>query len=143
MTLHMRTKTKKINAILIDPSEQSVRTIEIENNLQEIRKAIKCDLITIVKIQVGNLSLDMILDDEGLLKNTETQQFFKYGIESQLFAGRALITSYNNRTGDTASIPAKDMEKTLEEVFAKVLWVGKAVSKTDLEELLEVKFIAL
>ena len=139
----MRTKTKKINAILIDPTKQSVRTIEIENNLQEIRKAIKCDLITIARIQVGGLNLDMILDDEGLLKNPKTQQFFKYGLHSQLFAGRALITSYDNLTGDTTSIPAEDMEKTLEEVFAKVLWVGKSVSETDLEEFLEVKFVAI
>ena len=97
-------KNKNIRAILIDPFAENVSEVQVQNNLQGYYNAIGCDTITITGLSFGKNSLDMILDDEGLLKDSENQRYFKYKLFSQPFAGRALLVS-SDKQGNTISAP--------------------------------------
>ena len=97
-------KNKNIRAILIDPFLEKVSEVQTQNDLQGYYNAIGCDTITITGLTFGKNNLDMILDDEGLLKNPDSQRYFKYKLFSQPFAGRALLVS-SDREGNTISVP--------------------------------------
>ena len=109
-------KKSNIRVILIDPFEERVKEMQIENDLNTIYQTLGCDLITITSMEGKDYRLDLILDDEGLLKNPEMQKYFKYKLFSQPFAGRGLLTS-SDREGNCASVPdrvrAEDIEKDI------------------------------
>ena len=77
----------------------------------------------------------MVLDDEGLLKDSESQAYFKFGIGSQPFAGKALIISTDDQ-GDFASLPEK---VSVDKINDRVIFFKP--SKETLEESLEIKIM--
>ena len=120
-------------AILIDPFTETITEVNmVDTKLQTIYNLIGCDLITITSLANG---IDMILDDEGLLKNSENQAYFKFGINSQPFAGKALIIATNDE-GDFASLPEK---VSVEKINHRVIFFKP--SKKYLDESCEIKFI--
>ena len=91
-----------IKAILIDPFTETILNVTlVDTKLQTIYSLLGCHLITITNLQDG---VDMVLDDEGLLKDKESQAYFKFGLHSQPFAGKALVIGTNDE-GDLASLP--------------------------------------
>jgi len=120
-------------AILIDPFTETVSQVTLaDTKLQTLKNLIECEIITMTGLADG---VDMILDDEGLLKDSESQAYFKFGIGSQPFAGKALIVGTNDE-GETVSVPEN---VTTEKVFEKVIFFKP--SKNHLEESREIKFI--
>ena len=120
-------------AILIDPFTQTITEVKmVDTKLQTIYALIGCDTITITSLANG---IDMILDDEGLLKDSESQAYFKFGITSQPFAGKALIIATDDE-GDFASLPE---EVSLDKVNDKVIFFKP--SKKTLAESLEIKIL--
>ena len=118
-------------AILIDPFTETVMDVTmVDTKLQTIYALIGCELITITSLAEG---IDMILDDEGLLKNSENQAYFKFGITSQPFAGKALIVATDGE-GDFASLPE---EVSVEKISDKVIFFKP--SKEYLEESSQIK----
>lgn len=97
-------KNKTVRAILIDPFLEKVSEVTIGTDLEQLYTTLGCDLITITRLGVGRDALDMILDDEGLLKDPSSQKYFKYKLFSQPFAGRALLVT-SDKGGNTASVP--------------------------------------
>lgn len=102
-------------AILIDPFTETVSKVTlVDTKLQTFRTLLGCDIITMAGLANG---IDMILDDEGLLKDSESQAFFKIGIGSQPFAGKALVVATDDQ-GETVSLPENiTAEKVLERVI--------------------------
>lgn len=91
-----------IKAILIDPFTETILNVTlVDTKLQTIYSLLGCNIITITNLQTG---IDMVLDDEGLLKEKESQAYFKFGLHSQPFAGKALVIGTNDE-GDFASLP--------------------------------------
>lgn len=120
-------------AILIDPFSETITEVKmVDTKLQTIYALIGCQLITITSLAEG---IDMILDDEGLLKPSENQAYFKFGIASQPFAGKALIIATDDE-GDFASLPEK---VSVEKINDKVIFFKP--SKETLEESLEIKIM--
>jgi len=120
-------------AILIDPFTQTITEVKmVDTKLQTIYALIGCELITITSLAEG---IDMILDDEGLLKNSENQAYFKFGITSQPFAGKALIIATDGE-GDFASLPE---EVSVEKVSDKVIFFKP--SKEYIEESCQIKIM--
>ena len=101
------------------------------SKLQTIYGLIGCDLITITSA----FGVDMVLDDEGLLKDSDSQRYFKIGINSQPYAGKALLVGSDDE-GNFASLPENI---TTEKVFEKIIFFKP--SKNHLEESREIKFI--
>ena len=81
--------------------------------------------------------VDMILDDEGLLKDQDSQRYFKFGIGSQPFAGKALVVGTDDE-GNTVSVPENI---TTEKVSERVIFFKP--SKKYVEESCEIKFIPM
>lgn len=133
----MPKKTQHIRAILIDPFEEKVRELNLNNDLQTIYETIGCELITITGMTRKDCQLDLILDDEGLLKNPETQRYFKYKLFSQPFAGRALITC-SDRGGNCASVPA---HVSAAEIEQDIIWYKP--QQKELDATMEVKVYPL
>ena len=122
---------KPIKAILIDPFTETVSQVTlVDTKLQTLKNLIECEIITMTGLADG---VDMILDDEGLLKDSGSQAYFKFGIGSQPFAGKALIVGTNDE-GETVSLPEN---VTTEKVFERVIFFKP--SKKYLEESLEIK----
>ncbi|NBX70010.1 MAG: DUF3846 domain-containing protein [Proteobacteria bacterium] len=120
-------------AILIDPFTETITEVKmVDTKLQTIYALIGCELITITNLANG---IDMILDDEGLLKDSESQAYFKFGIGSQPFAGKALIIATDDE-GDFASLPEK---VSVEKINDKVIFFKP--SKQTLAESLEIKIL--
>ena len=121
-------------AILIDPFTETVSNVTlVDTKIQTIYNLLGCDLITITSA----FGADMILDDEGLLKDSDSQAYFKIGIDSQPYAGKALLVG-SDPEGNFASLPEN---LTTEKVFEKVIFFKP--SKNHLEESREIKFIPL
>jgi hypothetical protein len=120
-------------AILIDPFTQTITEVKmIDTKLQTIYALLGCHIITITSLAEG---IDMVLDDEGLLKDSENQAYFKFGIGSQPFAGKALIIATDDE-GDFASLPEK---VSVDKINDRVIFFKP--SKQTLEESLEIKIM--
>ena len=118
-------------AILIDPFTETVSQVTLaDTKFQTLRNIIDCEIITMTGLADG---VDMILDDEGLLKDSNSQAYFKFGIGSQPFAGKALIVG-TNEEGETVSLPEN---VTTEKVFERIIFFKP--SKKYLDESLEIK----
>jgi len=118
-------------AILIDPFTQTITEVKmVDTKIQTIYALIGCEIITITSLAEG---IDMILDDEGLLKNSENQAYFKFGIGSQPFAGKALVIA-TDEEGDFASLPEK---VSVEKISDKVIFFKP--SKEYIEESCQIK----
>ena len=120
-------------AILIDPFNETITEVKmVDTKLQTIYTLLECRIITITSLANG---IDMVLDDEGLLKDSEKQAYFKFGIGSQPFAGKALVIATDDE-GDFASLPEK---VSVEKINDKVIFFKP--SKETLAESLEIKIL--
>jgi hypothetical protein len=120
-------------AILIDPFTQTITEVKmVDTKLQTIYALLECNIITITSLANG---IDMVLDDEGLLKDSENQAYFKFGIGSQPFAGKALVVTTDDE-GDFASLPEK---VSVEKINDRVIFFKP--SKETLAESLEIKIL--
>lgn len=79
-----------MRAILIDPFTRTVSDIDTDAGLDDLYNILQCDMITVIPVSPGHA---MILDDEGLLKDRDTQAYFELRGVPQPFAGRALIVA--------------------------------------------------
>lgn len=77
-----------MRAILIDPFKQEVSEIDIDTSLDNLYETLGVDLITVVRWDREHA---LILDDEGLLKDKETMEYFWVKGSNQPFAGRGLL----------------------------------------------------
>jgi hypothetical protein len=126
-------------AILIDPFTETIMNVTmVDTKLQTIKNLIDCEIITVAGIGASNQyrGIDLILDDEGLLKDKNSQAYFKYGIQSQTYAGKALMIATDDE-GETVSLPENI---TVEKVSEKVIFF-KPSQKT-LDESTKMTFTA-
>jgi hypothetical protein len=120
-------------AILIDPFNETITEVKmVDTKLQTIYALLGCSIITITSLADG---IDMILDDEGLLKDSENQAYFKFGISSQSFAGKALIVATDSEW-NIDSLPEK---VSVDKINDRVIFFKP--SKETLEESLEIKIM--
>ena len=59
----------KIKGILIDVENEKAECIEVESTLGEYYRILNCETIDIVRRKIGRKELNIICDDEGLLKD--------------------------------------------------------------------------
>lgn len=82
----------------IDPFTKEIRAVEHDGSLESIRNLTKCDVVTVVRISHEG---DFIyVDDEGLLKPFDTQQFFKLSTYAQPLAGFGLVVGSDEDGND-------------------------------------------
>ena len=120
-------KKETIQAILIDPFSEKVTRVETGTSLEDLYSILQCDTITILGMGFGARGFDMIMDDEGLLKDRENQRYFKYKLFSQPYAGRALLT-FSNKEGDMTSVEDDVMCWHIEK---DIIWYKPAKEELD------------
>lgn len=77
-----------MRAILIDPFKQTVEDIDIDPSLDNLYEVLGVEVITVLRWSPGHA---LILDDEGLLKDHATMEYWTTDIYEQPLAGRGLI----------------------------------------------------
>lgn len=77
-----------MRAILIDPFKRDITEIDIDPSLDNLYSTLGVDLITIVRWDNKHA---LIIDDEGLLKEKESMEYFWVKGSDQPFAGRGLL----------------------------------------------------
>jgi hypothetical protein len=77
-----------MRAILIDPFTRTVSDIDTAAGLDDLYEILQVDLITVMQVGASHA---MILDDEGLLKDSSEQEYFQLKGMDQPLAGRGLI----------------------------------------------------
>lgn len=103
-------KENTIQTILIDPFDQSVSYIDIqESNLQDYYNAMQCSCFDVVHLGGGVI---MYVDDEGLLKDN---MYFSLGGAN--YSGRSILANETSEGGTT------DCTLTIQEVLKKLDWL--------------------
>jgi hypothetical protein len=124
-----------MKAYLIDPFQQTVTNVELagaENprkHLRDIYALLNCELIDAVTISEQGDAV--LVDDEGLLKDMNSQRFFQLGNEldgCMLLAGRAIVVGTNSY-GNSVN-PAF----TIDELRTKVTWPEHAAAVHQAEQ---------
>ena len=77
-----------MRAILIDPFKRDISEIDIDPSLDNLYATLGVDLITVARWDKEHA---LILDDEGLLKDRESMEYFWIKGSGQPYAGRGLI----------------------------------------------------
>ena len=106
---------KKIKVIMINPFDESVSEVEINNGLESICKTMQC---RVIDIRWLGEKVDLIMDDEGRLKDN---RWFMLGGEH--YAGICLLSS-TDEDGDTIST-----ERTSEEIFELIEFMEEGYSE--------------
>ena len=129
----MTNKNPIKRAILIDPFNETITEVKmVDTKIQTIYALLGCEIFTIVNL--AN-KIDMLLDDEGLLKDSDKQAYFKFGISSQPFAGKALIVATDDEE-DFASLPE---EVSVDKINERVIFFKP--SEEYLEKFREIKIL--
>jgi len=116
----MTTRTiKNIRGLLIDPFNQSVQEIQTTSDLKGLKASMSLEDGLIDIVSFGSMT-DMVIDDEGLLK--DNQRYFTFQGLNSLFCGKALLVGHDQE-GDTVSL---DMAISRELVQSRTLWLGSA-----------------
>ena len=108
-----------MTGILIDPFLKKLTNVNVktDNTLHDMYKHIGCSLVEVVSF--GDVN-DLWVDEEGLLKPTGEQRFFKVSnlpyLHNGVIAGRGLILG-STREGETIS-----SSLTIEEVTPRISW---------------------
>lgn len=96
-----------MRAILIDPFKHEVSHVDTDAGLDDLYRILQVDLITVFPVGAGHA---MILDDEGLLRPKETQEYFALKGAEQPFAGRALILADVMGESRDATLPLRAVQ---------------------------------
>jgi hypothetical protein len=110
-----------VRAILIDPFKREVTEINIDPSLDNLYETLAVEMITVLRWGKDHA---LILDDEGLLKDRETMEYWRVAGADQPFAGKGLILGDNY--GDN-----RDATLTLSEVQTLVTFLDKATVNPD------------
>lgn len=98
-----------MRGILIDPFTRTVSDVETSADLDDLYEILQVDLITVVRIPPNHA---LILDDEGLLKSKDIQEYFYIDGMAQPLAGRGLILGDSYGENKSAQLPL-DLVKNL------------------------------
>ena len=110
-----------MRGILIDPVKREVTVIDVAKGLDGLYAAVfgegKRGYVELVRIDG---SIDLWVDEEGLLKPWEEQAFFRFRGTDRPFAGRGVLLGGDDGTGESMPAPQR---LTAELVASRVEWV--------------------
>lgn len=104
-----------MRTILIDPFTRTVTEHDTDTSLDKLYELLDCECITVVAIGAKHA---LILDDEGLLKPKDKQEYFWWHGSASPFAGKALIVG--DEEGED-----RDATCHVEEVADTVIFISK------------------
>lgn len=94
-------RVKKIKGVLVDTINNEVKGIEIEKKLESYYELLNCDTIDIITRFVGDLRVEIVCDDEGLLKNDPITSALDYNC-NPILVGNLFIVKFDNKSDITS-----------------------------------------
>jgi hypothetical protein len=107
---------KKITGVLIDVERGTAAITTLEDNLQTYYKALNCDLIDIVARSVAGTPVEIVYDDEGLLKNFPKISAIN-DMGDPMFCGSLFIVGPADEEGNLTSLTNDDAERVMQQVY--------------------------
>jgi len=100
-------------AILIDVKNMTHKEVEFDN-LEDLYKMIDCRSVDVVRAKVKGSIVDIIVDDEGLLKVDECTTSSAISMEPfEVLVGNIVITGINVKKGERRSLTKKEKRNVL------------------------------
>ena len=109
-----------MKALLINPENKTVTTVDLGKGLDAIYKAMDCDLFDVVNLPNGDA---IYVDDEGLLKPDKIIGAFIFPNWNYPLVNKCLVIGTNRATGN--SVSCKSTPESLL-VRDKLIWIDKA-----------------
>ena len=81
---------KELTGVLV--TKDKVEVITIEDKLDEFYRILECECIDITQIMLNGYVLDVVIDDEGLLKE---DNFITYSDANRILVGNILVVKHN------------------------------------------------
>lgn len=103
-----------VKGFLVTKTEAKV--VEFEDGLDSMYKLVDCDLIDIVHREIGGKLFDLVIDDEGLLKDGKRIGAMCVDGDERLY-GNILIVNHDGE-GNTVSITDEDIEIIKTQLFS-------------------------
>lgn len=103
-------------------SQQSCKACKIKNDLDTYYKMIQCNCIDIVERKIGGKVFDIVLDDEGLLKENPIPSMIEKNGRIML-VGNLLICHHDNN-GNLTSLDKEDKD-LIEKNIIPIIYKGK------------------
>lgn len=108
----MPDEKKTLRGVLIG---DTFKVMEVADNLDTWYKLLKCDYIDIVSTKVGDVDVDIVCDDEALLKEDSICRATTHHHEPALF-GRLFVCGRADAEGNLTSLTAEQCEEVLRNV---------------------------
>ena len=100
---------KQIKGYLVDVKNMKAEVVNFEDDLQTIYGLIDVSLIDVAWRKIGENTYDIIVDDEGLLKENPIASAFDYKANPQL-VGSLLIVNHDEE-GNFSSLTDEQIEE--------------------------------
>lgn len=97
-------KEKNILGLLFDPETKPGYKVEIPNTLESLQSIIDAELIDIVEYRINGTNYDIIVDDEGLLKENPIPSAM-IGNNDGLLFGKLFICHSDEEGNETSLEP--------------------------------------
>lgn len=108
-----------MTGLLINLDENEVLEVEIRDDevLKDVRQAIGCDIIDVVRdVNIGGRRYDILVDDEGLLK-PNPKPSARCMDEDQYLFGSIVVLNVDREKGEWLSLDHTDIISINEHIF--------------------------
>lgn len=102
----------KITGIFVDTKNKTASAITVDDELETYYKLLDCKWIEIAPRKIGNSIVNIICDEEGLLKQDPLMSAVD-GIGNGMLAGSLFITGLTDDEGDLTSLAEEDQKQVL------------------------------
>ena len=102
----------KITGIFVDTKNKTASAITVDDELETYYKLLDCKWIEIAPRKIGNSIVNIICDEEGLLKQDPLMSAVD-GIGNGILAGSLFITGLTDDEGDLTSLAEEDQKQVL------------------------------
>ena len=110
-----------MNAILIDPTTETIKLIELNSfKLEELKRVIDCEMIELA-ITFEDIHADIYCDEEGWLRNRE---IFGFELDGVLIPSKAVVVGCTKDGAQCALSKAK-LTYLLHLLIEQVEWRGE------------------
>lgn len=95
---------RKLRGVLVDTETATIKIVTVEDNLRAFYEALHCDCIDIVSRVIAGIPVDIICDDEALLKNTQLLSAATPGRSTDYIYGSILVVGRADEEGNLTSL---------------------------------------